>query len=68
MAFIAVPKRRQHRMVLSVPRAVADLVVTKNGIAELRGRMLAERARALTAIAPYRAFSSNLENASDRLR
>ena len=35
----------------TTPRAEADLVVTEHGIVELRGRMLAERARALIQIA-----------------
>jgi acyl CoA:acetate/3-ketoacid CoA transferase beta subunit len=37
--------------VVTTPRAEADLVVTEHGIAELRGRTLGERARALVAIA-----------------
>jgi 4-hydroxybutyrate CoA-transferase len=37
--------------VVSCPRADADIVVTEHGIAQLRGRSLAERARALLAIA-----------------
>lgn len=36
---------------VSAARADADVVVTEHGIAELRGRTLAERARALIAIA-----------------
>jgi len=37
--------------VVTTPRAEADLVVTEHGIAELRGRTLAERARALIQVA-----------------
>ncbi len=36
--------------VVTAPRAEADFVVTEHGIAELRGRTLEERARALIAI------------------
>jgi acyl-CoA hydrolase len=52
--------------VVTTPRAEADLVVTERGIAELRGRTLAERARALVAIADP-AFRAELEQASERL-
>jgi acetyl-CoA hydrolase len=52
--------------VVTTPRAEADLVVTEHGIAELRGRTLAERARALVAIADP-AFRAELERASERL-
>jgi acyl-CoA hydrolase len=52
--------------VVTTPRAEADLVVTEHGIAELRGRTLGERARALVAIADPR-FRSELERASERL-
>jgi acyl-CoA hydrolase len=52
--------------VVSTPRAEADLVVTEYGIAELRGRTLAERARALIAIA-HPSFRSELVKASERL-
>jgi acyl-CoA hydrolase len=41
-------------------------VVTEHGIAELRGRTLAERARALIAVADP-AFRAELEEASERL-
>ncbi len=37
--------------IVTTPRAEADLVVTEHGIAELCGRTLAERARALVAVA-----------------
>src|SRR5437588_5743529 len=37
--------------VVTTPRAEADLVVTEHGIAEMRGRTLAERSRALIAVA-----------------
>jgi acyl-CoA hydrolase len=52
--------------VVTTPRAEADLVVTEHGIAELRGRTLAERARALIAIADP-AFRPELQRASERL-
>jgi acyl-CoA hydrolase len=52
--------------VVTTPRAEADLVVTEHGIAELRGRTLGERARALVAIADP-SFRGELERASERL-
>ena len=52
--------------IVTTPRAEADLVVTEHGIAELRGRTLAERARALVSIADP-AFRAELEQASERL-
>jgi acetyl-CoA hydrolase len=52
--------------VVTTPRAEADCVVTEHGIAELRGRTLAERAHALIAIADP-AFHAELERASDCL-
>ena len=52
--------------VVSTPRAEADLMVTEHGIAELRGRTLAERVRALVAVADP-AFRAELEEASERL-
>jgi acyl-CoA hydrolase len=52
--------------VVTTPRAEADLVVTEHGIAELRGRTLGERARALIAIADP-SFRAELEHASERL-
>jgi acetyl-CoA hydrolase len=52
--------------VVTTPRADADCVVTEHGIAELRGHTLAERARALIAIADP-AFRPELEAASGRL-
>ena len=52
--------------VVTTPRAEADCVVTEHGIAELRGRTLAERARALVAIADP-AFRAELERAGERL-
>jgi acyl-CoA hydrolase len=36
---------------VTVPRTYVDYVVTEHGIAELRGKTLAERARALADIA-----------------
>ena len=65
--------RRQSRIVarladgvVTTPRAVADLIVTEHGIAELRGRTLAERARALIQVADP-AFRTELARASERL-
>jgi acyl-CoA hydrolase len=52
--------------VVTTPRAEADLMVTEHGIAELRGRTLAERVRALVAVADP-AFRAELEEASERL-
>jgi acyl-CoA hydrolase len=52
--------------IVTTPRAEADLVVTEHGIAELRGRTLAERARALVAVADP-TFRAELEQASERL-
>ncbi len=52
--------------IVTTPRAEADLVVTEHGIAELRGRTLGERARALVAVADP-AFRAELEQASERL-
>jgi acyl-CoA hydrolase len=52
--------------VVTTPRAEADCVVTEHGIADLRGRTLAERARALIAIADP-GFRAELERASDTL-
>jgi acyl-CoA hydrolase len=52
--------------VVTTPRAEADCIVTEHGIAELKGRTLAERARALIAIADP-AFRAELERASEWL-
>jgi acyl-CoA hydrolase len=52
--------------VVTTPRAEADCVVTEHGIAELKGRTLAERAQALIRIADP-AFRPELERASERL-
>ncbi len=52
--------------VVTTPRAEADCIVTEHGIAELKGRTLAERARSLIAIADP-AFRPELERASERL-
>ena len=52
--------------IVTTPRAEADLVVTEHGIAELRGRTLAERTRALVAVADP-AFRAELERTSERL-
>lgn len=40
-----------HRGVVTTPRWGADFVVTEHGVADLRGRSLAERAEAIVAIA-----------------
>jgi acyl-CoA hydrolase len=52
--------------IVTTPRAEADLVVTEHGVAELRGRTLAERARALVAVADP-SFRAELEQARERL-
>jgi acyl-CoA hydrolase len=52
--------------VVTTPRAEADCVVTEHGIAELKGRTLAERTRAMIAIADP-AVRRELEAACDRL-
>ena len=52
--------------VVTTPRAEADCIVTEHGIAELRGRTLAERARALIGVADP-AFRAELERTADRL-
>ena len=51
--------------VVTTPRAEADCVVTEHGIAQLKGRTLAERARALIAIADP-AFRVELQRASEQ--
>lgn len=52
--------------VVTTPRADADCVVTEYGIAELKGRTLAERARAMIAIADPE-FRAGLEREAERL-
>ena len=52
--------------VVTTPRADADCIVTEHGIAELKGRTLAERTRALIAVADP-AFRAELEKAGERL-
>ena len=52
--------------IVTTPRADADCVVTEHGIAELKGRTLGERARAMIAIADP-AFRAELERASEKL-
>jgi acyl-CoA hydrolase len=52
--------------VVTTPRAEADCVVTEHGIAELKGRTLAERARALIGVADP-AFRPELERDVYRL-
>src|SRR5262252_1554187 len=51
--------------VVTTPRAEADVVVTEYGIAELRGRTLAERSCALIAVADPN-FRSALVKVSER--
>ncbi|MFI5611994.1 acetyl-CoA hydrolase/transferase family protein [Amycolatopsis sp. NPDC051903] len=43
--------RRLHAGAVTTPRSQVDVVVTEHGIADLRGRSLAERAEALIAVA-----------------
>src|SRR3954467_2261663 len=52
--------------IVTTPRADADCVVTEHGIAELKGCTLAERARAIIAIADP-AFRAELRRAAERL-
>jgi acetyl-CoA hydrolase len=52
--------------VVTTPRADADCVVTEHGIAELKGRTLAERAAAMIAIADP-ALRAGLQRAAERL-
>jgi len=52
--------------VVTTPRADADCIVTEYGIADLKGRTLAERAQALIGIADP-AFRADLQRASARL-
>jgi acyl-CoA hydrolase len=52
--------------IVTTPRADADCVVTEHGIAELKGRTLAERAEAMMAIADP-AFRDELRRAAERL-
>jgi len=52
--------------VVTTPRAEADCIVTEHGIAELRGRTLAERAQALISVADP-AFRAELQRACERL-
>jgi acyl-CoA hydrolase len=52
--------------IVTTPRADADCVVTEYGIAELKGRTLAERAHAMIAIADPM-FRSELHRAAERL-
>jgi acyl-CoA hydrolase len=51
--------------IVTTPRADADCVVTEHGIAELRGRTLAERAAAMIAIADPE-FRAELRQAAER--
>jgi acetyl-CoA hydrolase len=52
--------------VTSTPRSDVDMVVTEYGVAELRGRSLRQRAKALTAIA-HPSFRAELEAGWGRL-
>jgi acetyl-CoA hydrolase len=52
--------------IVTTARADADCVVTEHGIAELRGRTLAERAEALIAVADP-AFRAELRRESERV-
>jgi acyl-CoA hydrolase len=52
--------------VVTTPRADADCIVTEHGVAELKGRTLAERARALIRVADP-AFRAELEGTAERL-
>lgn len=52
--------------IVTTPRAEADYIVTEFGIAELKGRTLAERARAMIAIADP-GFRDQLTKASETL-
>jgi acetyl-CoA hydrolase len=52
--------------IVTTPRADADCIVTEHGVAELKGRTLAERARALIAIADP-AFRAELEGGAEHL-
>ena len=52
--------------IVTTPRADADCVVTEHGIAELKGRTLAERARAMIRVADP-AFRAELQRAGERL-
>jgi acetyl-CoA hydrolase len=52
--------------IVTTPRADADCVVTEHGIAELKGRTLAERAQAMIAIADP-AFRDSLRRTAERL-
>jgi len=53
--------------VVSVPRADIGLVITEHGVADLRGRTLDERARALIGVASP-AHRDGLSNAWDEMR
>ena len=52
--------------IVTTGRSDADIVVTEHGIAELKGRSVRERARALIAIA-HPDFRRDLEAAADDL-
>lgn len=52
--------------IVTTARADADVVVTEHGIAELRGRTVSERAKALIAVA-HPSFRRSLAEAAERL-
>jgi acyl-CoA hydrolase len=52
---------------VTTPKNTVDMVVTEHGIAELRGRTIRERTRALIDIAEPR-FRDDLERAARELR
>jgi acetyl-CoA hydrolase len=51
---------------VTTPRADADCVVTEHGIAELKGRTLAERAHGMIMIADPE-FRAELQKTAERL-
>jgi acyl-CoA hydrolase len=53
--------------VVTTPKNTVDMVVTEFGVAELRGRSIRERTRALIAVAHPR-FRDQLEQAARELR
>jgi acetyl-CoA hydrolase len=52
--------------IVTTPRADADCVVTEHGIAELKGRTLAERAHGMIMIADPE-FRAELQKTAERL-
>ena len=51
---------------VSVPRLLADIVVTERGVARLLGRTMRERAEELVAVA-HPDFRADLKTAAQRL-